>query len=84
LEVAPPAIVAEPVEKRRSKTLPLSLLIGGAALAVTGGVFLYYGSLDGPNEPYVYTNANKIGAPLSITGGLALVAGSVLMVRGTF
>jgi hypothetical protein len=84
LEVATPTPPPDPppVKKKRSLALPLSVLLGGAALAVAGGVFMYYGSLDGPDEPYIYTNATKIGLPLSIAGAVGVIGGVVW--AGTF
>ncbi|HEY5928011.1 MAG TPA: hypothetical protein VIV11_40270 [Kofleriaceae bacterium] len=84
LEVKPPPLPADPAPppKPKSRTLPTSLIIGGAALAVAGGVFMYYGSLGGPDEPYVYTNATEIGIPLSIAGAVGVVGGIVW--AGTF
>jgi hypothetical protein len=84
LEMAAPTLTIEapPPARKHSRTLPVSIAIVGAALAITGGVFLYYGSLGGPNEPYVYKNATKIGAPLAV-GGAAGVIGGVIW-AGTF
>ncbi|HEY5950858.1 MAG TPA: PEGA domain-containing protein [Kofleriaceae bacterium] len=83
VELAAPELANErPVAPKRSRTTPVSLAIGGALLAAIGGVFLYYGSLDGPDEPYVYTNATKIGAPLSIAGAVGVIGG--LVWAGTF
>lgn len=61
-----------------SKMMPVLLMLGGAAVAAVGGVFLYYGSLRGPDEPYVYTNATEIGLPLALVGAFAVGAGTAL------
>ena len=45
-----------------------------------GGTLLYYGSLDGPDEPYVYTHATEIGLPLTIAGAFAVGAGTSLFI----
>ena len=65
----------------RSRALPAGLLAGGVIAAVAGSVFLYYGQLDGPDEPYVYTNATEIGAVLTIGGAASVILGSVLWFR---
>jgi hypothetical protein len=54
---------------------------GGVAAGVVGGVFLYYGSLGGPDERYVYDNATKIGVSITIVGGAAIIASGVLWFR---
>lgn len=66
------AAQATPADGPRSKTLPRILLASGIAAAIAGGVFLYYGSLRGPDEPYVYTNATEIGLPLALAGAFAV------------
>jgi hypothetical protein len=84
LELATPTPPPDPppVKKKGSLALPISLVVTGAALAVAGGVFIYYGSLDGPDEPYVYTNAMKIGVPMSVAGAVGVIGGVVW--AGTF
>lgn len=64
--------------RRRSRALPAMLVVGGLAAAAVGGVFVYYGSLDGPDAPYLYRNATAIGIPLAVTGAFALGAGASL------
>jgi hypothetical protein len=68
--------------RRRSRVLPGALLVGGVVSAAVGGVLLYYGSLRGPDQPYVYKNATEIGLPLTIAGAFAVGAG--IGVAGTF
>jgi len=77
VEVASPEL-----ESRPFPWVPASLVGGGIAAGVVGGVFLYYGSLDGPDERYVYDNATKIGVPITLVGGVAIIAGGVLWFRG--
>jgi hypothetical protein len=62
--------------------VPALLVGGGVATCLAGGVFLYYGSLGGPDERYVYDNATEIGVATTLVGGAAVVAGAVLWVRG--
>jgi hypothetical protein len=84
LELATPTPPPDPppVKKKGSLALPISLVVTGAALAVAGGVFMYYGSLDGPDEPYIYANAMKIGVPMSVAGAVGVIGGVVW--AGTF
>jgi hypothetical protein len=72
-----------PTTGKRSRLLPALLLIGGLAAVATGGVFLYYGSLRGPDEPYVYTNATEIGLPLALAGAFAVGASTSLFFAGS-
>ena len=61
----------------------VALLAGaGVTAGIAGGVFLYYGSLDGPDERYVYDNATTIGVPTLIVGSVAVIASGVLWFRG--
>lgn len=68
---------------KRSRLVPALLTVGGLAAAAAGGVLLYYGSLHGPDEPYIYTNAAKIGLPLAIAGAFALGAATSLWFAGS-
>jgi hypothetical protein len=54
---------------------------GGIAAAVVGGVALYYGTLGGPDERYVYDSAMKIGFPVALVGSAAVTTGGVLLAR---
>lgn len=67
-------------EHGRSRTASTLMLVGGLAASAVGGVLLYYGSLRGPDEPYVYTNATEIGLPLALAGAFAVGFG----ISGTF
>lgn len=62
----------------RSRVGPIVLTLTGIAAAAVGGTLLYYGSLDGPDDPYVYTNATEIGLPLALAGAAAAGAGTAL------
>ena len=64
--------------RQRSRLMPGLLLAGGLAAVAAGSVLLYYGSLRGPDEPYVYTNATEIGLPLALAGAFAVGAGTSL------
>ena len=84
LEVVAPPLPAEAPKVKTKKSLlgPAALMLTGAALAVVGGVSLYYGSLSGPDEPYVYPNATKVGVPFAIAGAAGIIGGVVWV--GTF
>jgi hypothetical protein len=66
-----------------SRLVPALLVAGGIAAAAVGGVFLYHGSLRGPDEPYIYTNATEIGLPLALAGAFAVGAGTSLFFAGS-
>lgn len=82
VDVAAPHAAAKrpPVAAKQSRMMPAVLLAGGIAAAVVGGVFLYYGSLRGPDEPYEYKNATEIGLPLALAGAFAIGAGTSLWI----
>jgi len=64
-------------EARGSRLGPSLLLGAGVALLATGGIFLYYGSLDGANQKYVYPNASPIGIGIGTVGLGAAVGGAI-------
>jgi hypothetical protein len=64
----------------RSRTLPITMTLLGLAATAAGGTLLYYGSLRGPDEPYVYTNATEIGLPVALAGAVAFGAGTALWI----
>jgi hypothetical protein len=83
VEVGAPHIAPAPAATApalRSRVLPIALVVGGIAAAAVGGTLLYYGSLDGRDEPYVYTHATEIGLPLTIAGAFAVGAGTSLFI----
>lgn len=65
-----------------SRRIPALLVAAGAAALAGGGVALYYANKRGVDEPFVYPDAVKIGAPFTIAGGSAIVAGTMLMFGG--
>jgi hypothetical protein len=86
VEVGAPRIAPAPASHasaQHSRALPVVLVVGGIVAAAVGGTLLYYGSLDGPDQPYVYTRATKIGLPLTIAGAFAVGAATSLFVAGS-
>lgn len=67
---------------RERTIVPLSLLAAGAVALTGGAIALHYSAKSGPDAPYVYPGAAKIGAPLTIAGSGAIVAGTMLLVWG--
>lgn len=62
--------------------VPGALLLGaGVATAVTGGVYLYYGSLGGSGEKYVYPDSTPIGIGLATVGIGAGIVGVILLAQ---
>ena len=80
VDVTAPHVVDKqaPIRTNHSHLMPALLVAGGVAAAALGGVFLYYGSLRGPDEPYEYKNATEIGLPLALVGAFAVGAGTSL------
>jgi hypothetical protein len=62
---------------RPSRLGPSLLLGSGVALLAAGGIFAYYGSLDGPNQKYVYPNATPIAIGLGTVGLGATIGGAI-------
>ncbi|HEY1811342.1 MAG TPA: PEGA domain-containing protein [Kofleriaceae bacterium] len=77
-EVTIDADVADVVE-RRSHALPASLLGTGIAALIAGSIFLYYGSLTGSNQKYLYTESTPVGVGFIVVGIGATLGGSVLL-----
>jgi hypothetical protein len=66
----------------RPRFVPPVLVAVGVAALVGGSIALSYGAKRGPDEPFVYNNANELGAPLAIAGGGALIPGAMLWLFG--
>jgi PEGA domain len=73
----------EDVVERPSRVLPVSLLGTGIAALITGSIFLYYGSLTGSNQKYVYTESTPVGVGFLVVGIGATLGGSVLLWQST-
>jgi hypothetical protein len=71
-----------PVTKRPSppsKVLPILLLGTGIAAMAAGGVFIYYGSIGGADQKYVYPTSTPIGIALGAVGAGAAIGGVILL-----
>lgn len=78
----PPPPPAYEVEHHSSIVSKLLVVTGAGAIAV-GGVFVYYGHKNGPNDPLIYPDANAQGIVIASVGGAALITGLVLLWRGS-
>jgi hypothetical protein len=66
-----------------SRIFPGLLIVGGLGAIATGGVFVYYGHKNGPDDPLIYPTATRDGAITAGIGGAVLVTGLVLWWHGT-
>ena len=58
------------------------MLLGtGIAALIPGTIFLYYGSLGGPDQKYVYPGSTAIGVAFVAVGLGATVGGSILLAQ---
>ena len=77
----PPGVaLAEP---RPSRIVPGLLIVTGLGAIAVGGVFVYYGQRNGPNDPILYPDATKAGAVIAGIGGVALLTGLIWWWRGS-
>src|SRR6185436_3511895 len=67
---------------RGSPVVPLALAVGGAAALVGGGVLVYVGQQDGPDDRRRYTRATPIGIGTGLLGVAAIGLGAYLWWRG--
>lgn len=68
------------VERRSSRAVPVVLLTVGVAACVTGGVLYKYGGPTG--DAYTYRNMRPAALATGISGGVAVVVGTVWLLRG--
>lgn len=64
-----------------SRLLPGIIMGAGIAAVGVGGVFLYYGSLGGADNKFVYPDSTPIGIGVLAAGVGATVIGSILFVQ---
>jgi hypothetical protein len=72
---------ATPGGKRPSRLLPALVLGGGVATLGAGGIFLYYGSLGGPDQKYIYPNSTPVGIALAAVGIGATIGGTIWLIQ---
>lgn len=63
------------------RLVPAVVLGGGIALLGAGGVMLYYGSLGGASQKYVYPDATPVGIGVIAAGVGATIIGGVLFAQ---
>ena len=66
-------------EPKPSKLLPSILLGAGIAALITGSVFVYYGSIGGPNAMYIYPESTPVGLGFLVVGVGASIGGGFLL-----
>jgi hypothetical protein len=74
-------LAGEGVGESHSRWPALSLMGGGVATLAAGGVFLYYGSLDGPDRKYIYPDSTAVGIALCAVGAGAAIGGTLLLIQ---
>ena len=65
-----------------SRIGPIALAAGGTVALGLGGVFIYMGQRDGPDDRYIYTRATSIGIGTCVVGAAAIV-GAYFWWRGS-
>jgi hypothetical protein len=63
--------------------VPGLLIAGGLGAIGVGATYLYLGTKSGADDPYVYPKANRDGVIAASIGGVAVVIGLVLWLRGS-
>jgi hypothetical protein len=66
---------------RPSRLLPALVFGGGIASIGAGAVFLYYGSLDGPDQKYIYPSSTPVGIALVAVGLGASIGGTIWLIQ---
>ena len=80
--VAPPPPPGREPEGHAPLAAKLTV-VAGAGTILVGGVFLFYGQKNGPDDPFIYPDATKAGVIVASVGGAVLVTGLVWMWRGS-
>ena len=72
----------EALEESRPSRVPGGLLLaGGIAATVAGATFLYLGTLNGPDQKYLYPDATQTGIGLAAVGIGAGLVGAILLAQ---
>jgi hypothetical protein len=67
--------------KRASRLWPSVLLGAGIATMATGAIFVYYGSLDGPDQKYIYPDSTPVGIAVGAVGLGATIGGTIWLIQ---
>jgi hypothetical protein len=81
VEVTIKTDVVIPKPSKPSNLGPWLRLGAGGALTVTGGVFLYFGSIGGPGEKHIYPGSTQAGFAFLAIGLGAAVGGGIWMLQ---
>lgn len=68
-------------ESRPSRIGPAIVLGAGVATLAAGGIFLYYGSIGGPDQKYVYPDSTPVGIALGAVGVGATIGGTIWLIQ---
>jgi hypothetical protein len=74
-------LTADLAPAHASRLWPSVLLGTGIAALVAGTIYLYYGSLGGPNQKYTYPASTPVGVAFIAVGLGATVGGSILLAQ---
>ncbi|HEY5926288.1 MAG TPA: hypothetical protein VIV11_31600 [Kofleriaceae bacterium] len=72
---------SRPVGKRPSRLGPVIVIGAGVATIAAGGIFLYYGSLGGPDQKYIYQESTPVGIALGAVGLGATLVGTIWLIQ---
>jgi hypothetical protein len=68
-------------DSHRSRLWPSVLLGTGIAALAAGSIYLYYGSLGGPDQKYTYPDSTPIGIGFVAVGVGATISGAILLAQ---
>lgn len=69
------------VEHHPSRLGPSILLGAGIATIAAGGIFLYYGSIGGGDEKYIYPDSTPVGIALAAVGAGGTIGGTIWLIQ---
>ena len=72
---------SRPPVKRPSRLGPVVVIGSGVATIAAGGIFLYYGSLGGPDQKYIYQDSTPVGIALGAVGLGATLVGTIWLIQ---
>jgi hypothetical protein len=76
-------LAGEPVvvRKRPSRLWPALVFGGGIATIAAGTIFLYYGSVDGSDQKWIYPSSTPVGIALAAVGLGAAAGGMIWLIQ---